>query len=143
MPQRTIASAAEALDSYTGLSEADRREFTAELATATNNATAIAEQMMSERVNEIAEVRDEALAELCAVRDGYADLVKQAELGRMTAAEYAKALNDLRGRQRAGERHMARIDEALAFVESVEADPLAYADLLYAKYPLTQPTFSF
>ena len=143
MPQRTIASAAEAFDSMSGLSEAERREFQAELSTATANASAVAEQLMTERVNEIATVRDEALAELCAVRDAYADLVKQANLGRMTAAAYEKALNDLRSRQRAGERHMARIDEALAFVESVEADPLAYADSLYSKYPLTQPTFSF
>lgn len=143
MPQRTIASAADALDSLPGLTEAERRDFKAELSAATNNATAIAEQMMTERVNEIATVREEALAELCAVRDGYADLVKQASLGRITASEYERALNELRGRQRAGERHMARIDQALAFVESVEADPLAYADSLYSKYPLTQPTFSF
>lgn len=143
MPQRTIASATEALDGLAGLSEAERREFTAELSTATHEASAVAEQMMTERVNEIAEVREEALAELCAVRDGYADLVKQANLGRITAAQYEKALNELRGRQRAGERHMVRIDQALAFVESVEADPLAYADSVYSKYPLTQPTFSF
>jgi uncharacterized coiled-coil DUF342 family protein len=143
MPQRTIASATEALDGLPGLTEAERREFNAELTRATAKAQHIAEQMATERVNEVAEVREEALAELCSVRDGYADLIKQADLGRITAAEYEKALNELRGRQRAGERHLTRIDEALAFVESVEADPLAYADSLYSKYPLTQPTFSF
>jgi hypothetical protein len=61
----------------------------------------------------------------------------------MTAAECDRQLNALRARQRSAERLIARTDEAIAFVESIEADPVAYGDALYAKFPLIRPTFSF
>lgn len=143
MPQRTIAQATAILEDLGGLSDNDRRTYEAELTAARNQATETATVLMDERVAEIAAVRDDALAELCAVRDGYGDLVAKAQLGRITAADYERSLTELRSRQRAAERHITRTSEALAFVETAEADPVAFGDSLFAKFPLTSPTFSF
>ena len=55
----------------------------------------------------------------------------------------ADVQDTLRSRQRAAERHITRTSEALAFVETAEDDPVAFGDSLFAKFPLTSPTFSF
>lgn len=143
MPQRTIAQATAMLEDLSGLSDNDRRTYEAELTAARHQATETATVLMDERVVEIAAARDDALAELCAVRDGYGELVTKAQLGRITAADYERSLSELRSRQRAAERHITRTSEALAFVETAEADPVAFGDSLFAKFPLTSPTFSF
>lgn len=143
MPQRTIAQATSMLEDLSGLSDNDRRTYEAELTAARHQATETATVLMDERVVEIAAARDDALAELCAVRDGYGELVTKAQLGRITAADYERSLSELRSRQRAAERHITRTSEALAFVETAEADPVAFGDSLFAKFPLTSPTFSF
>ena len=75
------------------------------------------------------------------------DAAKVAVLGaRLDRATQLKTQIDQREdeiRQRAAERHITRTSEALAFVETVEADPVAFGDSLFAKFPLTSPTFSF
>ena len=143
MAQRTIAEATFALECLSGLSDVDRRAFEAEIKAAKAEATASAETIMDGRVNEVAEARDEALAELCEIRDAYEALVGQAQLGRTTAADYESNLNELRSRQRSAERHLGRTEEALAFIETVEADPTSYGEQLFNKYPLIRPNFSF
>lgn len=143
MPQRTIADATFTLEAMAGVSDADRRKFQGEIKAATTEATASAESLMDGKVNEVAEARDDALAELCGVRDAYDALLADAALGRTTSADYEAELNQLRSRQRSAERHLARTEEALAFVEAVEEDPAAYGEAMFSKYPLIRPTFSF
>ncbi|MGI9121204.1 MAG: hypothetical protein ACR2G7_13990 [Acidimicrobiales bacterium] len=143
MAQRTIADATFALETAAGLSDADRRTAQGEIEEAKRLAATSANELADARVVEVAELRDEALRELCDVRDAYAELINAAEIGRITAAECDRALNDLRARQRTAERTISRTSEALTFVEAVEADPVAYGDAICAKYPLIRPTFSF
>lgn len=141
--KRTIASAIQTLDDLSNLSFADRRRFQVEIESAKRQATESAELLMDGRVAAIAEERGAALADLCQVRDAYGDLIQRADLGRITAAECEAELNELRGRQRYAERHLTRTEEALVFVEAVEADPVAYGDSLYEKFPSIRPDFSF
>jgi len=98
---------------------------------------------MDERVQGIAALRDDALRDLCSVRDDFAALAAEANRSPITSAEYARRFNELQARQRHAARAITRTEEALAFVGPVEDDPIAYGDALYAKFPLTQPTFSF
>lgn len=111
MSQRTIADATFALETVAGLSNADRRVAQGEIEEAKRQASASANELADARVAEVAALRDEALAELCAVRDAYGELASEAELGRITVAECDRRLNNLRARQRAAERHIARTSE--------------------------------
>lgn len=143
MAQRTLAEARSVIDQMTGLSPAQQREVAGEVTAAQREARSLADRMCQGRVDDIAAVRDDALAEVCAVRDGFAALKKDADVGRISARDYQKRLHDLQADQRRAERRLADIDQAVEFVAGIEADPIAYAEGVYAKFPLIRPNFSF
>lgn len=141
--QRTIADAQDTFDALAGLSPADQKAFKAELDTAVREARAVAGRMAQGRVDDVAAVRDDALAELCAARDDFQALKRDADLGRVSARDYESRLRVIQARQRRADRHLADVTDAIALVEAIEEDPVAYAEGLYAKFPSIRPDFSF
>lgn len=143
MAKRSITEARNLVDNMTGLSTAQQREVAGEITAAEREARGIADRMSQRRVDDIDAVRDDALADLCGVRDGFAALKKDADVGRISARDYQKRLGDLQAAQRRADRHLDEVDRAIEMVAGIEADPLAYAEGVYAKFPLIRPDFSF
>lgn len=141
--QSTIADARTALDTMAGLSPAQQRAAEAEITAAEREAHTFAGRMSQARVDDVAAIRDDALAEVCGARDDFVALKREADLGRISARDYAKQLQSIQARQRRAERHLDDITAALDLVTTIEADPLAYTEGIYAKFPPIRPHFSF
>jgi len=141
MPPRTLTEAKATLDTAEGLSDEQRRSFQHEIAAAETQLVETATSMVSERVAAVATWREEALADMCGIRDDLAALVKEAATG-PRAADYAQRLNALQAELRGAQRRIAEVEQTLTFVEAVEADPVAYGDSLLQKFPLIRPDFS-
>lgn len=143
MAQRSITEARNVFDQTIGLSPAQQRAAEAEISAAENEARDLAGRMSQSRVDDVAAMRDEALADLCGARDDFAALARDAELGRVSARDYASKLHTIQARQRRAERHLDDVTGAVDLVNAIDADPLAYAEGIYAKFPSIRPNFSF
>jgi hypothetical protein len=134
MPQRTISSARQALeDMLPHLSDYQVREANQTLAQLEQEAQRQATQYMADREREVLDLRDSALRELTAVRDGYEALTAEGGTGRVGAEEYATALNRLVGRQFEAEERLARAEQRVNLIEHIEADPIAWFDDLTSR----------
>lgn len=134
MAQHTISEAEAALASLSGLSDNQRRQCEAELQAAKAKATATGTAAADQLAQQVRLERDDLLRELCEVRD---------QLATAAAGCDKRALTDLRQRR---QRLMSKVEEVERLaerVEDIEADPAAYGDSLYTKYPGTRPNFSF
>lgn len=142
MPNRTISEARYVLAQAEGLSDDQRRQFESELKAAEGEAHRTATEMASGRVQAVAAIREDALADLCGIRDDLSALIKEAGAG-PRVADYERKLSALQAELRAASRRVNEVEAALAYVERVEADPVAYTEGIYETYPLIRPTFSF
>lgn len=134
MAQSTVTQAEAALADLSGLSDNQRRQCQAEVDAARQAATAAGEAEAARIAATVAESRDEVLAELCEVRDALA--AAQANGDR-------SALSELRSRQRSLTAEVEEVERLVGQVEAIEADPFAYGEGVFGKYPLTRPNFSF
>ena len=134
MGAMTIAQAEAALARMGGLSDDDRRRGEAEIQAARAQAAIQGTRAAEGLAQQVREDRDDLLRDLCEVRDG---------LAAAGANRDARALTDLRQRRERLLRQVEEVERVAAQVETIEADPAAYGDSLYAKYPLTRPRFSF
>ena len=82
-------------------------------------------------------------ADLCAARDGYAELIKEARLGRLTAREFNDRLNSLRQTHRSAVSAVEDFAATAERVEHIEADPVAYGEHIFNVTPMVAPTFDF
>ena len=82
-------------------------------------------------------------ADLCAARDGYAELIAEARLGRLTAREFNERLNSLRQRHRSAVAAVDDFATTAERVEQIEADPVAYGEHIFSVTPMVAPTFDF
>jgi hypothetical protein len=137
MSQLTISQAEMALANMAGLSDNQRSQFQAEVNKAKANATRIAEQAADSLAAEVRAERDDLLREACEVRDQLAALAKT------PGADGTAAFSELRQRHRKVVAAIERIEERANAVEQIEADPVAYADSLHARFPGTRPHFTF
>ncbi len=134
MGQATVTAAEATLAELTGLSDNHRRQCQAEVDAARQAATTAGEAEAARNAAAVAEGRDDLLAELCEVRDALA--AAQANGDR-------SALSELRSRQRSLTAEVEEVERLVGQVEAIEADPFAYGETVFGKYPLTRPNFSF
>jgi len=106
-------------------------------------ATAKAHTFVAERFTEASLTGNEAVAAICDVRDRANALVAAAKAGHMSAAEANEQLNDLRAEYRRLERDATNVSRTADLVEAIEDDPIGWADNLHARFPATQPHFTF
>jgi len=143
--KRTIRSARAALEQATPeLNPEMFRRRTAEINQATAKATEAADSTISRTFTNFVTLRDEILVDACELRDGYAALIQEGELGNLSAAELHERFQALEGQKRALVRSEQRLEQETDFVAHIEEDPIAWVDeTFYAKYPDITPDFSF
>ncbi len=134
MASMTVGQAEAALASLSGLSDNERHQYEAEVKAARSLAAAQGTAAAESLAQQVREDRDELLKSLCDVRDGLAAAGANGD---------ARTLTDLRQRRERLLRKVEEVERLAEQVEGIEADPAAYGDSLYAKYPLTRPNFSF
>ncbi len=134
MAQSTVTQAEADLADISGLSDNQRHQFQAEVNAARQAATAAGEAEAARIAAAVAESREDVLAELCEVRDALA--AAQANGDRT-------GLADLRTRHRSLLAEVEEVERLVGQVEAIEADPFAYGEGVFTKYPLTRPNFSF
>ena len=62
----------------------------------------------------------------------------------MSSKDATKRFNDLKAEERRLHALLADVEAGLATVQSIEADPVAYADEnFHDRYPATRPDFTF
>jgi hypothetical protein len=134
MGQSTVTQAEAALADLSGLSDNQRHQFQAEVAAARQAAVAAGEAEAARIAADVGSYRDDTLAELCEVRDA---------LAAAQASGDRSDLATLRTRHRALLAKVEEVERLVEHVEAIEADPFAYGEAVFAKYPLTRPHFSF
>lgn len=140
--QMTIAQAEAHLDNL-AISDNQRRVAEAQI----NEAKAKAEDMATTAADgyvEEAQARFEPIStDLCAARDGYAELIKEARLGRLTARDFNDRLNSLRQTHRSAVSAVEDFAATAERVEHIETDPIAYGEHIFNVTPMVRPTFDF
>lgn len=125
------------------LSDNQRRDAEAQI----NEAKSKAEQMATQAADgyvSVAQERWEPIsADLCSARDGYAELVADARLGRITAREFNDRLNTLRQTHRSAAAAVEDFATTAERVEAIEADPVAFGEHIFNSTPAIRPTFDF
>lgn len=134
MGYATIAQAEAAIANMPGLSDAHRKAYQAEVNEARAAATRLGQQELDRITDEVRGGRDDLLRELCDVRDA---------LAAATASGDRSVLADLRQRHQSLARQVEQIEAMVEQVEAIEADPVAYGESLFQKYPPTRPNFTF
>ncbi len=142
--QRTIAEARQHLtDLAPQLNPDVWAQMDGEIKEAEQAATAKAHTFISERFNEASAIGNETVTELCNVRDRANALVAAAKAGRLSAAEANDQLNALRSEYRRLEGDAGELARSAELIESIEGDPVGWADNAHARFPLIRPTFTF
>ncbi|HVX19218.1 MAG TPA: hypothetical protein VHA73_14405 [Acidimicrobiales bacterium] len=134
MAQATVTQAEAALADLSGLSDNQRRQYQAEVDAARQAAIAAGEDEAARIAADVGSYRDDVLAELCEVRDALAAAQSGGD---------RSDLSGLRTRHRALLAKVEEVERLVDQVEAIEADPFAYGEAVFAKYPLTRPKFSF
>jgi chromosome segregation ATPase len=100
-----------------------------------------AEALLEEREREIQEARDSILRELTEVRDELHELAEEGKQGRISSPGYMERLDSLRMRQREADEHLSEVEQAVEQIETVEDDPIGWADDLASRYPRLREEF--
>lgn len=145
MARRTIAEARRILEQDLApvVNDHVRRQYETEINAAAGKAKAVADRMLNQIVHSMQEQRDEVLAEVCALRDDFQALTDEGALGTLSANEYHDRLKELQTRQRALSRKEQELVGMADRAASIEEDPEAYGDALFAKFPANRPDFTF
>lgn len=138
-----LIEAAEARLSGLVLSDNQRSIAEGQVAEAKAKAEDMATAAADGYVNEAQERWEPISEDLCAARDGYTELIKEAGLGRLTAREYTDRLNSLRQRHRSAVSAVEDFAATAERVEEIEADPVAYGEHIFSVTPMVAPTFDF
>jgi len=120
-----------------------RRQVAEEIKDARKRALAFANGVTDAAVADVDRDREAALRELCEVRDGYAQLIKDGQAGRITAAEFSAGFDDLESRELRCGNTINGFTDAVAQVTEVEEAPLDYADDYAERNPNLLHEFSF
>lgn len=134
MGQCTIGQAEAAIAGFGGLSDQQRRAYDAEINEAKQRATQVAIDEAAGLAESVRVERDDLMRSLCEVRDGLATAKAEGD---------RTLMNDLRIRHQSLLNKVAEVERLAEQVEAIEADPVAYGDALFAKYPQTRPNFTF
>jgi hypothetical protein len=145
MPQRMISAAkADLTEVAQVLNPEAYRQRAAEVAQAEAEARGIAAKYVAETVTAFTTLRDEVLEEACGLRDQYDELIREGELGTLSAKEFEDRLGRLEAEKRRVNIRAERLGRDVGVVAKVEADPVAWVDeRFYSNYPNLQPEFSF
>lgn len=120
-----------------------RRQVAEEINEARKRALAFANGVADAAVADVDRDREAALRELCEVRDAYAQLIKDGQAGRLSAAEFSQAFDALESREVSSGNTIIGFTEAVAQVTEVEEAPLDYADDYAARNPNLLHEFTF
>jgi hypothetical protein len=134
MGQATIGQAEAAIAGMPGLSDQQRRDFTAEVEQAKAEASAAGLAEAARIAFGVAERRDGLLMDLCKARD---------DLAAAKASGDRKAMANARTRHQALTAEVEEIERLTERCEEIEADPAAYGEAIFNKYPGTRPNFTF
>lgn len=140
--QMTIAQA-EAHLADLPLSDNQRRAAEAQINEAKSKAEEMATQAADGYLDTAQKQWEPISTDLCAARDGYAELVKEARLGRLTAREFNDRLNTLRQSHRAAAAAVEDFATTAERVEQIESDPIAFGEHIFNSTPAIRPTFDF
>lgn len=144
MPRRTVAAARRELEALApGLNPVVYARLSTVINAAAAKARTVGDRMLDRIFNEMQVQRDEVLADVCTLRDDFQALIAEGELGTLSATEYHDRLRSLQSRQRTLVRRERELVGMANRAEQIEADPEAYGDSLFAKFPDTQPDFTF
>ncbi len=120
-----------------------RRQVAEEINEARKRAFAFAEGVADGRASDVDKDRETTLQELCRVRDGYAQLVRDGQAGKLTAAEFTAALNDLEDDEAKYGKKLQEYDRIAETVSQIEEAQLDYADDYAERTINNQYEFSF
>ncbi|MFT3854172.1 MAG: hypothetical protein QM733_15730 [Ilumatobacteraceae bacterium] len=145
MARRTIRDATQWLeDNALSLNPAAYAHYEAELRKATAKAQAQAEAAVDKRARAAVMVSSLAMEGLCAVRDRLDELTRLARSGQISRDDLARKVESLRADQRKFNAAGERVSDDAEWIEGVEADPIAFHDQMFEKFPaLERPEFSF
>lgn len=146
MPKRTIREARSILeeDLAPGLNDYHLKRFRQSLTEAEGAARKAADEFMTRHEEHVKAARQEALKEVCDVRDELEALAAEGETGRVTGQDYAGRYTALTDRQAKAEKRLDEVGQLISAVAEVEEDPVAWADTnLYQRYPELRPEFEF
>ena len=143
MPPGLTIAQAEARLADLPLSDNQRRAAEAQINEAKTKAEEMATQAADGYVSDAQERWEPISTDLCAARDGYAELVKQARLGRLAAREMQEQMNSLRQTHRAAVASVDEFGTTAERVEAIETDPVAFGEHIFNSTPAIRPTFDF
>lgn len=144
MGRRTVRSAEAHIEQMaSALNPEVYRQYQSEVDQARADAHSFASGVADDTANAVDESREQTLRTLCEVRDGYAQLAKDGQAGKLTASEFTARLNDLEMRDTTERKQLGEIVNASDFVGEIEEAPLDYADDHRERNPAFQYDFSF
>ncbi len=120
-----------------------RRQVAEEINEARKRAFAYAEGVAGDHAADVDKDRETTLQELCRIRDGYAQLIKDGQAGKLTATEFTAALNDLEDDERNFVGKVNAFAHKADVVSEIEEAPLDYADDYAERNPGNQFDFTF
>ena len=138
-----LIAAAEARLSGLVLSDNQRSIAEGQIAEAKAKADEMATTAADGYVEEAQAQWEPISTDLCAARDGYAELIKEARLGRLTARQMNERMQSLRQVHRSAVSAVEDFAATAERVEQIEADPLAYGEHIFTVTPMVAPTFDF
>ena len=145
MARRTIAEARRLLaDAAPSLNPEMYRRIDDEIKVVEADARTLATEYANQRADDLTNLRNDVLVEVCEVRDGYDALMAEAELGLIDADDYHHRFQQLEDRKRYLGTRAGELDYLADAVERIDEDPVAWTDRqLFGKYPQITPEFSF
>lgn len=142
MSQRTVAEARARLDqALPHLNEYWRGQYTSLLEESESRAKKQADETVAHREEEVLQLRDAALRELTAARDGFDDLARDGKSGRIPSTLYSTRIAELKAQQTAAEEQLGRADAIAESVERIEADPIAWFSEIQERTPRLKMEF--
>lgn len=144
MGRRTVLSAQQYVEENAAAINPELyRQYQEEINRAKAAAVSFATGVADGRASDVDAGREDVLRELCQVRDGYAQLIKDGQAGRLSAAEFSQAFDALESREVSSGNAVAEFTEAAAFVTDIEEDPEAYGDDYASRNPNLLHEFTF
>lgn len=122
-----------------GILDAYERELSSAKRTAENFASSHADERVA-RVQVMGAAIDDALDDM---KDELKKLIRKGEGGQLTAADFYLSLEKVRAQRALLVRSLDSMSTTVDTVETIEADPTAYADSIYERMPAAAPEFSF
>lgn len=142
--QSSIAQArARLADLAPGLNPAVYGALQAELEASEAVARQRGESHVTDLLGRVNETRQTLHAEAAEVRDAFDALAAQAEVGLISASDYAAELRKLEGRLAQALNRTDTLDNLTGQLAEVEDDPVAFTDRLYDRYPSLAPEWSW